>query len=578
MSNIKKFLFFLCLIIVAFAVTACGSEDTVNPSLVIPNPTITHVVNEDVDLLKDITATDNESAAADIKIEISDLGGYDKTKVGTYTVTIKATDKAGNSVTQTITVKVTEVPDTVAPTLTIGKSEIIHEVNDAKINLLADVTATDNVDAASDITISISDYNGYDKSVEGTYVITVKATDKSGNFSTGTITVIVKADILPPMVTGAVTTITHLAGETVDLTKGLEGVDDKDGTNVIFTVTDYKNYNKSAPGTYTVEITASDSSGNEGKPFSRTVVVEEAYARAEMTSFEGETIRYEALYNPQIMNGNTGTGFNTAYDGHYVNVLSKEYLEWILEYAPERLGAGVGWSVIAVTDANEKIVYVRHWNSGEAYHDKDGKLVSEKAVNWSTGTNRNWTVDVGGQTVAMTNAKYSSAEMGLMMANINEWVPKGGHVFIFINWTTIGKDDQGKLVPIANSPTMPRAMGAKYIMASDEDGDDVMDYAIGRSLKILDAKLTDKTVRQSFDPAKPFPIISIPSVRYVTATGVWKNRYTETVYLDEYTEEHPYNPLLGVSANDGKGADITSSITYKIFRYQTTEVAYGILS
>ncbi|MGD9886362.1 MAG: hypothetical protein AB7T03_00185 [Bacilli bacterium] len=579
MSNIKKFLFFLSLIIVVFSLTACKPKDTEKPSLVIPSPTITHVVNEDVDLLEDITATDNVSVAADITIEISDLGGYDKTKVGNYTVTIKATDKAGNFITRTITVNVTEAPilDTVAPTLTIGKPSITHEVN-ATVNLLADVTATDNIDAANDITISISNYNGYDKSVAGTYVITVKATDKSNNFSTATITVIVKDDVLPPMVTGAVTTITQLAGETVDLTKGLTGVDNKDGVNVIFTVTNLKDYNKDVPGTYTVEITASDSSDNHGVPFNRTVVVEEGYARAEMTSFAGDTIRYQALYNPQIMNSNTATGYNSAYDGHYVNVLSKEYLEWIIEYAPERLGAGVGWSVIAVTDSTDKIVYVRHWNSGEAYHDAQGNLVSAKSVNWSTGTIRTWTEEVGGQTVGMSNAKYSSAEMGMMMANINEWVPEGGHVFIFLNWTTIGEDESGNLISIANSATMPRSMGANYIMSSDENGDDVMDYAIGRTLKILDKQLTDNTIRQSFDPANPFPIISIPSVRYVTSTGIWKNRYTETVYLDEFNQTNPYNPLNGVFANDGKGTDITSSITYKIFRYQTTEQAYGLLT
>ncbi|MGD9604765.1 MAG: hypothetical protein AB7V00_01255 [Bacilli bacterium] len=579
MSNIKKFLFFLCLIIVAFAVTACGTDDIENPSLVINSPTITHVVNEDVDLLENITATDNETVADDIVIEISDLGGYDKTKVGTYTVTIKATDKAGNSITADITVTVTEEPvlDTEAPTLTIGKPSITHEIN-ATVDLLADVSATDNIDAASEIIISISNYNGYDKSVEGTYEITVKATDTSDNFTTGTITVIVKEDILPPMVTGAVTTVTQLAGETVDLTKGLAGVDNKDGINVIFTVTNFKDYNKDVPGTYTVEITASDSSDNEGLPFNRTVVVEESYARAEMTSFAGDTIRYEALYNPQIMNSNTATGYNAAYDGHYVNVLSKEYLEWIIEYAPERLGAGVGWSVIAVTDADEKIVYVRHWNSGEAYHDEAGNLVSAKSVNWSTGTIRTWTEDVGGQVVGMSNAKYSSAEMGMMMANINEWVPTGGHVFIFINWSTIGEDEGGNVVGIANSATMPRSMGANYIMSSDENGDDVMDYAIGRTLKILDKQLTDETIRQSFDAANPFPIISIPSVRYITSTGIWKNRYTETVYLDEYNQENPFNPLNGVTANDGKGNDITSTVSYKLFRYQTTETAYGLMT
>ncbi|MDD3107495.1 MAG: hypothetical protein PHP65_06830, partial [Bacilli bacterium] len=493
MSNMKKFLFFLCLVVVIFLVSGCKAKDTEKPELVITNPTITHVVNQEVNLLENITATDNVSVASDITIEISDLGGYDKTKVGSYTVTIKATDKAGNFNTATIAVVVEEAPivDDVAPTLVIGKPAITHQTN-TTVNLLADVSATDNIDVPADIVITISNFNGYDKSVPGTYVITVKATDKSGKFSTGTITVTVKDDILPPMVTGAVLPITHLAGETVDLTKGLAGVDDKDGVNVIFTVSNLKDYNKEAPGTYTVEITVSDSSGNSGVPFNRTIIVEQGYSRAEMTSFEGDIIRYQALYNPQIMNSNTATGFNSAYDGHYVNVLSKEYLEWIIEYAPERLGAGVGWSIIAATDSEDKIVYVRHWNSGEAYHDEQGNLVSDKSVDWSTGTIRTWTEDVGGTIVGMSNAKYSSAEMGMMMANINKWVHENGHVFIFMNWSTIEEDTEGNVVLAANTPTMPRSMGANYIMSSDENGDDVMDYAIGRSLKILDSDLSDQ--------------------------------------------------------------------------------------
>ncbi|MDD4308676.1 MAG: hypothetical protein PHU53_07730, partial [Thermoplasmata archaeon] len=576
MTNMKKFLFFGCLIVVALLVVGCKG-DTVAPVLAIEYPTITHVVNADVDLLQGITATDNNDSAADIVIEISDLGGYDKDVVGTYDVTVKATDKAGNSVTQTITVTVTEVPveDTVAPVLTIGSASITHQTN-ATVDLLEDVTATDDVDAAADITIEVSNFNGYDKSVAGTYVITVKATDKSGNFATGTITVVVKSDVLAPMLTSAVSDVIHIAGETVDLTRGLEGVDNVDGVNVIFTVSDLLSYNKEVPGEYTIEITMSDAAGNEAAPFTRNVIVQEGYARAEMTSFEGETIRYEALYNPQVLNGVTGTGYNSAYDGHYVNVLSKEYLEWLLTYAPERIGSGMGWNVIAVTDSSNKIVYVRHWNSGEAYKDESNNLVSIPAVDWCSGTVRTWTETVGEETVGMSNAKYSAGEMGMMMANINKWVPENGHIFIFMNWTTIGKDASNNVIPIANSADMPRSMGARYIMASDENGDDVMDYALGRDLFILNSELSDQAVRTTFDAANPFPIIAVPSSRFITANGAWKNDYVNVVYLNEHDEQSPFDPLDGITANDGKGTDITANVTYKMYRYQTTTLAYGL--
>ena len=63
MTNMKKFLFFGCLIVVAILVVGCKG-DTVAPVLAIEDPTITHVVNADVDLLQGITATDNTDSAA----------------------------------------------------------------------------------------------------------------------------------------------------------------------------------------------------------------------------------------------------------------------------------------------------------------------------------------------------------------------------------------------------------------------------------------------------------------------------------------------------------------------------------
>ena len=476
------------------------------------------------------------------------------------------------STTETSTV--TEDGDQVAPVVTVNQDTIILQT-DSSFDYAGYVTVNDDVTAVDDLQVEVSDWGGFDASVEGTYTVTIKVTDEAGNFTTATLNVVVRDDILAPMLTGSISTVTHLAGEVVELTKGLTGVDNVDGTNVTFTVTDYSDYNKDVPGTYTIKIVLSDSAGNTSAPISRTIVVEESYTRAEMTSFEGEIIRYQALYNPQIMNGNTATGYNSAYNGSYVNVLSKDYLEWVLEYAPERLGSGVGWSIIAVTDAEDEIVYVRHWNSGEAYLDSEGELQSVLAEDWSTGSNRSWSVIVGDQTIPMTNARYGSGEMGMMMANINQWVPEDGHVFIFLNWTDAAIEED-VLVPKSNTPDMPRSMGANYIMNSDENGDEIMDYALGRKLEILDPELSDETVRSSFDAENPFPIITVPSIRYVASGGVWKDRYHQTVYLDNYSTENPFNPLTGIVANDGLGNDITDDVTYKLYRYQTSQIVYDV--
>ena len=468
--------------------------------------------------------------------------------------------------------------DTTPPTITVGQSTITHAVN-ATIDIIAeaDITVSDDETPAAEIVVEIKDFGGYDKSVLGSYTVTISAKDAAGNEATVTVTVTVTepGDTLPPTLVGAVSTINHLAGEEVDLTRNINAVDNVDGTNVIINVHSLGTYNKDVPGTYVIQLTLEDSSGNVSNPFNRTIIVSESYTRAEMTSFEGEVIRMQALYNPQVFNGNTGTGFNTGYDGHYVNVLSKDYVEWLLEYAPERLGAGIGWSVIAVTDADDKIVYVRHWNSGEAYLNQDGELVSVLSENWSTGTIRTWTTMVGEQIVGRSNAKFTSPEMGLMMANLNSWIPEDGHVFIFMNWSTLKLEGENVVLK-QNESDMPRSMGANYIMNSDEDGDDIMDYALGRELKIVDPELSHEDVRFSFDSTNPFPIITIPSQKYITDTGVWRERYTETVYLSEYNAENLYNPLRGIRANDGKGGDITENVTFKIYRYTTTMAQYNL--
>lgn len=507
------------------------------------------------------------------------LGVFIVALVGCNTTTSTTTTTTSSTTTTTTSTTTTSTStgpsDTVAPVISMTNTTILHQTN-AEVDLLAGITVSDNVATPEQITLIISDFGGYDRSVPGTYTITIRATDPSGNFSTVQRTVIVRNDILAPIVTGTILPLTHLAGEVVQLTRGISAVDNVDGTNVIFTVSSLGTYNRDIPGTYVIQFTLSDAAGNVSMAYNRTIIVEAAYTRAEMTDFNGNIVRYQALYNPQVFNSHTGTGYNSAYDGHYVNVLSKAYLEWLLANAPERLGAGVGWSVIAVTNANDEIVYVRHWNSGEAFKDQEGVLRSVFAEDWSTGTIRTWTETVNTSLIQKSNAKFTSPEMGLMMANINRWVPEGGHVFMFLNWSTIGKNAENVVQVLANTSDMPRSMGANHIMNSDEDDDGIRDYAIGRTLQILNPELTDTTIRKTFDPASPFPVITIPGQRFLTDTGIWRVRYEQRVFLQEYSGSQPYNPLLGITATDGLGNDITNHITYKFYRYTTPLEQYGL--
>lgn len=55
-----------------------------------------------------ISATDKEDGDLKSKVELIDDGGFDKNKVGKYTITFKVTDKDGASTTKKATVTVTE--------------------------------------------------------------------------------------------------------------------------------------------------------------------------------------------------------------------------------------------------------------------------------------------------------------------------------------------------------------------------------------------------------------------------------------------------------------------------------------
>ena len=90
-------------------------------------PPVTHKVNEDVDISKDIKVCDNETPDGEIVLTIKDDGGYDKAVAGEYTIILEATDKAGNKATASMTVTV--LPSNEAGNIEIGKGDIKVQYN-----------------------------------------------------------------------------------------------------------------------------------------------------------------------------------------------------------------------------------------------------------------------------------------------------------------------------------------------------------------------------------------------------------------------------------------------------------------
>ena len=115
------------------------------------------------------TAIDNYDAH--VEVEITD--DIDVHKVGTYTITFKATDTDGNVATETREFK---VKDTTAPVITLDKDNVYEmEAFGEKPKFKA--TAKDNYDAH--VEVEITDDINTDK--VGTYTVIFKATDTNNN-------------------------------------------------------------------------------------------------------------------------------------------------------------------------------------------------------------------------------------------------------------------------------------------------------------------------------------------------------------------------------------------------------------
>ncbi len=133
-----------------------------------------------------VTITDNVDK--DLKAEIT--GKVDTSKVGTYTLTYKVKDKAGNEATATRTVVVTDgktTEDKEKPVITLkGDKTITVKLNEKFVD--PGVTITDNVD--KDLKAEIT--GKVDTSKAGTYTLTYTVKDKAGNEASVTRTVIVE--------------------------------------------------------------------------------------------------------------------------------------------------------------------------------------------------------------------------------------------------------------------------------------------------------------------------------------------------------------------------------------------------
>src|SRR5437868_5947922 len=123
--------------------------------------------------------------------------------LGTNTITVTATDEAGNSATctTTFTVSDTTVPTVSCPAPTSASAD--GNCQAAVPNVLRGVTASDSCSATNAITLSQSPAAGTLVGL-GTHTITVTATDESGNSASCTTTFTVSDTTVPSVSCSAV--------------------------------------------------------------------------------------------------------------------------------------------------------------------------------------------------------------------------------------------------------------------------------------------------------------------------------------------------------------------------------------
>lgn len=131
-----------------------------------------------IDYLEGITATDDNDKDVDL---IVDSSLVDLTVLGQYAVTYTATDDSTNKTERTVYVNVT---DTKTPIIN-GEKDVSIKAR-SKYDPLKGITASDNYDG--DLTSQITVIGDYDVNKVGSYIITLKVVDSSGNEETETFT------------------------------------------------------------------------------------------------------------------------------------------------------------------------------------------------------------------------------------------------------------------------------------------------------------------------------------------------------------------------------------------------------
>ena len=249
------------LAIAADSATASGVQtqtERARPSRDSTAPIITLNGGTKVSVLQYVDFNDLGARAVDDmdgRVPVFRQGQVNVTRLGSYILTYRATDRAGN--TATVTRTVTVIKDTTPPSINL--------LGDSEVTLFQGSRFKDLGVSASDDSGVVRIYSTGRVNTHklGEYVLTYTAIDRSGNISTITRTVKVIAptpiDTTAPVITlnGAATIELNVGGTYTELSA--TAMDNLDGT---VTVTTTGSVDTATAGTYTIIYTAKDVAGN----------------------------------------------------------------------------------------------------------------------------------------------------------------------------------------------------------------------------------------------------------------------------------------------------------------------------
>lgn len=221
----------------------------------------------DAELKALFTYNDDVTGTSALKFEYtSDNYSANYNKLGTYQITAKVTDEAGNYSTDTANIT---VEDKTAPTISATNKTTVYNTLLSEDELKALFTYSDDVSTTDNITLTIT-ANTYTASYNklGVYQVTAKVVDENNNEASDTANITV-VDNVKPIITGADINITNATILTEEQIRNYYKVNDAYDGELQFTLTWVKNYleTPSKVGVYSFTISASDLSNN---PISQT--------------------------------------------------------------------------------------------------------------------------------------------------------------------------------------------------------------------------------------------------------------------------------------------------------------------